>query len=87
MGPVGTVLGEYMKHNAIPGVEMVETGSGPVPVVETPYGKISFLICFDMDHHEFPLEMAGTRALLKRFDMAKNALSYVNIFRELSSKR
>ena len=33
------------------------------------------------------LGVNARKTILKRFDMAKNALSYVNIFRELSSKR
>jgi apolipoprotein N-acyltransferase len=56
VGPDGTVLGEHIKHNAIPGVEIIETDDSPLEIIDTPYGKIAFLICFDMDHHELPLE-------------------------------
>ena len=37
-------------------VEIIETDNSPLEIIDTPYGKIAFLICFDMDHHELPLE-------------------------------
>ena len=59
VGPEGTVLGEHIKHNAIPGIEIIETDDSPLEIIDTPYGKVAFLICFDMDHHELPLEASG----------------------------
>jgi apolipoprotein N-acyltransferase len=56
VGPDGTIVGEHIKHNAIPGVEIIETDNSPLEIIDTPYGKVAFLICFDMDHHELPLE-------------------------------
>ena len=58
-GSDGTIRGEYIKHNAIPMMEMIETANDPLPVIETEYGRIGFLICFDMDHHEYPRELSG----------------------------
>ncbi|MBU6530427.1 nitrilase-related carbon-nitrogen hydrolase [Streptomyces mayonensis] len=48
-GPDGKVLWTYQKHHPIPGLEDYEAGTGPVPVVDTPYGRLSNVICFDAD--------------------------------------
>ncbi len=63
VGPEGTILSEYIKHNAIPGVEIIETDDAPLDIIDTPYGKIAFLVCFDMDHHELPFEASGADIL------------------------
>jgi apolipoprotein N-acyltransferase len=56
IGPDGTVLSDYSKHNAIFGIELIETDDSPLTIVDTPYGKIALVICFDMDHHEMPFQ-------------------------------
>ncbi|RSN72100.1 carbon-nitrogen hydrolase family protein [Actinomadura sp. WAC 06369] len=54
VGPDGNVLWTYEKHHPIPGLEPNTPGEGPVPVVETPYGRLSNVICYDAD---FPAMM------------------------------
>ncbi|MGW3349992.1 nitrilase-related carbon-nitrogen hydrolase [Nonomuraea rubra] len=54
LGPDGKVLWTYQKHHPIPGLENYTPGRGPVPVVDTPYGRLSNVICYDAD---FPATM------------------------------
>ncbi|MEU8797107.1 nitrilase-related carbon-nitrogen hydrolase [Spirillospora sp. NPDC048819] len=54
IGPDGNVLWTYQKHHPIPGLEPNTPGVGPVPVVETPYGRLTNVICYDAD---FPAMM------------------------------
>ena len=54
IGPDGAVLWTYQKRHPIPGLERYEPGVGPAPVVETPYGRLSNIICYDAD---FPAMM------------------------------
>ncbi|MFD2420451.1 nitrilase-related carbon-nitrogen hydrolase [Amycolatopsis pigmentata] len=49
LGPDGKVLWTYQKHRPIPGLERYVPGTGPVPVVDTPYGRLSNIICYDAD--------------------------------------
>ncbi|WP_021595878.1 carbon-nitrogen hydrolase family protein [Actinomadura welshii] len=53
-GPDGTRLWTYQKRHPIPGLEPYKAGTGPAPVVETPYGRLSNVICYDAD---FPAMM------------------------------
>lgn len=54
LGPDGKVLWTYQKRHPIPGLESYKPGQGPAPVVDTPYGRISNVICYDAD---FPAMM------------------------------
>lgn len=54
LGPDGTVLWTYQKRRPIPGLENYVAGTGPVPVVDTPYGRLANVICYDAD---FPADM------------------------------
>jgi len=49
--PDGTVAADYLKTTAVPGFEarFGARGDGRLPVVETPYGRISMAICYDLD--------------------------------------
>ncbi len=49
LGPDGRVLWTYQKRHPIPGLESYTPGSAPVPVVDTPYGRLSTIICYDAD--------------------------------------
>ncbi|MBN7438720.1 carbon-nitrogen hydrolase family protein [Mycobacteroides abscessus subsp. abscessus] len=49
IGPDGTILWDYDKRHPVPGQEHFTPGRGPIPVVETPYGRIGNVICFDAD--------------------------------------
>jgi len=46
--PAGEIIAEYLKSRPVPGEGCV-SGSGKIPVLETPYGRIATTICFDMD--------------------------------------
>ncbi|HYQ69884.1 nitrilase-related carbon-nitrogen hydrolase [Actinophytocola sp.] len=54
IGPDGTVLWTYQKSHPIPGLERYKPGEQPAPVVDTPYGRLSNVICYDAD---FPAMM------------------------------
>jgi apolipoprotein N-acyltransferase len=52
--PTGAVAYDYLKHYHAAGAEAryYATGQGKIPVVSTPYGRLSSVICYDLD---FPL--------------------------------
>jgi apolipoprotein N-acyltransferase len=54
INPSGEVAWEYLKHHLVPGKEApyYVSGQGKIPTLITPYGKISAVICYDMD---FPI--------------------------------
>jgi apolipoprotein N-acyltransferase len=56
-GPGGQVLNVFHKNNPVPMVENSAPGDGNIPVMETPYGRISTSICYDAD---FPTQMRQT---------------------------
>jgi apolipoprotein N-acyltransferase len=53
--PAGNIALEYLKTKLVPFAEDMyfEPGTGDVPVVDTPYGRLAMAICHDLDHHEF----------------------------------
>ena len=60
--PSGKVRWHYDKAHPVPFMEPFPPGNGIVPVVETPYGRLSNVICFDAD---FPsLMRVGTDLML-----------------------
>ncbi|MCP4751556.1 MAG: nitrilase [Proteobacteria bacterium] len=50
--PEGERVFEYLKSRPVPG-EKVVRGDGRIPVVNTPFGRIASVICFDMDFPGF----------------------------------
>ncbi|GAB3578116.1 apolipoprotein N-acyltransferase [Amycolatopsis endophytica] len=60
IGPDGTLLWTYLKAHPIPVLEPYEAGDGVVPTVDTPFGRLSAVICFDAN---FPglLRQGGSR--------------------------
>lgn len=48
-GPDGTELWAYRKAKPIPGLEFYTPGDTAAPVVDTPYGRLSTVICYDAD--------------------------------------
>ncbi|QBD80971.1 nitrilase [Ktedonosporobacter rubrisoli] len=56
--PQGQISWRFEKAHPVPGLDSVVAGNGVVPVVSTPYGRLSTVICFDED---FPalLQQAG----------------------------
>jgi apolipoprotein N-acyltransferase len=51
ISPGGNVLWRYSKSHLVPGAEsyFMVPGKESIPVVDTPYGKIAAVICFDLD--------------------------------------
>ncbi|WP_329057972.1 nitrilase-related carbon-nitrogen hydrolase [Amycolatopsis sp. NBC_01480] len=54
IGPDGNLLWTYQKAHPVPGLESYTPGDGAVPVVNTPYGRVANVICYDAD---FPAMM------------------------------
>lgn len=54
INPAGEVAFEYLKHHLVPGIESpyYVSGQGKIPTLMTPYGKISAVICHDLN---FPI--------------------------------
>lgn len=48
--PEGELVNTYFKNIPIMGVEPSFPGDGKIPVIKTPYGKLSPIICYDADH-------------------------------------
>jgi apolipoprotein N-acyltransferase len=50
VGPEGRALWNYQKARPVPGMEeILRAGDGKLPEVDTPFGRISAVICFDLD--------------------------------------
>lgn len=51
IGPDGAIAWEYLKARPVPVVEApyAVPGDGQIPVLDTPYGRLSAVICYDMD--------------------------------------
>jgi apolipoprotein N-acyltransferase len=54
----GRVVWHYQKAHPMMGVERERPGDGKVPTVQTPYGRLSNVICTDADHPD-TLRQAG----------------------------
>jgi len=59
--PDGRVAWEYLKARPVPGAESAHSvrGDGKLPELETPFGRLSSIICFDGDFPQL-LAQAGT---------------------------
>jgi predicted amidohydrolase len=66
IGPDGRVAGTYRKRNTLLEASYNAIVTGPVPVFETPYGKIAVVICADLFYPQFPrlAAVAGADILL-----------------------
>jgi apolipoprotein N-acyltransferase len=51
--PQGQTRSVYIKNNPVPGAEPIVKGATPLPILETPYGKIAAAICYDGDFPGF----------------------------------
>ena len=49
----GQVQNVYVKNNPVPGAEPIVKGNTPLPILQTPYGKIAAAICYDGDFPNF----------------------------------
>lgn len=66
IGPDGKIVGVYRKRNNLLEAAYNSQESGPVPVFDTPYGRIGIVICADMFYPHFPraAAIAGADILL-----------------------
>ena len=66
IGPDGTVAGVYRKRNNLLEAAYNAEDRGPVPVFDTPYGRLGVVICADLFYSEFPrlAAVAGANILL-----------------------
>jgi apolipoprotein N-acyltransferase len=51
--PQGQIRSVYIKNNPVPGAEPIVKGVTPLPILETPHGKIAAAICYDGDFPGF----------------------------------
>ena len=64
-GPDGTLQWKYVKNNLVPLMEEGYYDSAQAPaVVDTPYGKIASMICYDADHPNFVAKIPPQTDLL-----------------------
>jgi len=49
----GVIQSTYVKNNPVPGAEPIVKGTTPLPILQTPYGKIAAAICYDGDFPNF----------------------------------
>ncbi|HSH12188.1 MAG TPA: nitrilase-related carbon-nitrogen hydrolase, partial [Desulfurivibrionaceae bacterium] len=61
LDPAGEAVLTYHKTYLVPFAEegVFVAGEGTIPVVETPFGRIGAVICYDIDHHQFIAQLAG----------------------------
>lgn len=62
--PQGQVVWTYDKARPVPGMEEFAPGDGIVPVVDTPYGRIANVICFDADFPDLMRQANGVDLML-----------------------
>lgn len=56
--PEGELLNTYFKNIPVMGVEPSFPGDGIIPVIETVYGNLSPIICYDADHPQLIAQIA-----------------------------
>lgn len=47
--PAGRAVWTYEKSHPVPGMDELEPGDGRVPTIDTPFGRLATVICFDAD--------------------------------------
>ena len=70
VGPTGEVLSTYRKTILVPGYEatLAVKGNDDAVVIDTPFGRISSLICFDNDFPSFVRKQVGKEGVDIFFD-------------------
>ncbi|MFO1349634.1 MAG: nitrilase-related carbon-nitrogen hydrolase [Gammaproteobacteria bacterium] len=64
LNPAGETAFSYTKITAVPGFEASVNvrGQGPIPVADTPYGRIASPICFDLDFPQIIRQVGRSEA-------------------------
>jgi len=62
--PDGEIAYQYLKHNLLIGPESTTTVRGPrvIDSIQTPYGRLSSVICLDMEYPDF-MRLAGKQGV------------------------
>jgi apolipoprotein N-acyltransferase len=62
--PAGEIAYDYTKITAVPGWEASTNvlGQGPIPVADTPYGRIASPICYDLDFPQIARQVGHSKA-------------------------
>lgn len=62
--PAGEVAYEYVKHNLLIGPELTHAVRGPraIQAIDTPYGRLSSVICLDVDYPDY-MRLAGRQGV------------------------
>ena len=60
-GPDGEPLNTYFKNIPVMGVEPSFPGDGKVPAIDSDYGKLSPVICYDADHPDLIAQTSTTK--------------------------
>ncbi|MEM6343178.1 MAG: nitrilase-related carbon-nitrogen hydrolase [Bacteroidota bacterium] len=62
VGPDGEILDTYYKNVPVEGADPSVPGDGKLDVIETPYGRLSYAICYDTDFPQL-IRQAGQQAV------------------------
>ncbi|MEM1120679.1 MAG: nitrilase-related carbon-nitrogen hydrolase [Bacteroidota bacterium] len=57
--PDGQLVNTYFKNIPVMGVEPSFPGDGLIPIIETPYGNLSPIICYDADHPQLIAQISN----------------------------
>lgn len=57
--PQGKLVNTYFKNIPVMGVEPSFPGDGTIPVIETPFGNLSPIICYDADHPQLMAQVSN----------------------------
>ena len=58
VNPDGEISWEYLKHFPHPMEKrIINSGSGPIPIADTDYGRLSNVICYDLDISTYTLQI------------------------------
>lgn len=60
--PAGDILDTYYKNVPVEGADPSVPGNGKLDVIETPYGRLSYAICYDTDFPDL-IRQAGQQAV------------------------
>ncbi len=62
--PRGRTVCTYDKAHPVPGMDRIAAGDGRVPAVDSAYGRIANVICFDADFPDLMRQQAGVDLML-----------------------
>jgi apolipoprotein N-acyltransferase len=86
--PDGAIGFTYLKAFPVPGSEAQASVRGPdvMPTLDTPFGRIAAVICFDMDHHRY-IRQAAAQGVDLLFAPANTWPAIAQIHAQMASYR